>query len=226
MCNLGKDFCCENVATGQEKCVPHKEAQGIHCSPDGAWLVAMGCTTSSMCGPAQRCCVQEPVPGFLQTACAATCQHEEVCVPGLAGGECKDPARFDCVASDASRTGGHCVAKGAAASKVVQCPAGLLRVAAPGRPGGACAHTCPREGLSPCEGGWGCWMVPAMKDDGSTGEPVLACVPRPPPPTGGDAECAAITPQPMGHPCGDGGTCGPFMAYADGKGLHSPCLMP
>jgi hypothetical protein len=224
MCNLGKDFCCENVATGQEKCVAHEDAQGFHCSPDGAWLVAMGCTTSSMCGPAQKCCVQEPVPGFFQTACAATCQREEACVPGLAGGECKDPPSFDCVASDASRTGGHCVARAASGAKVVPCRAGLERIAAPGHPGGACAHTCEREGR-PCEGGWGCWMVSAMKDDGSSGEAILACVPKPPPPTGGDAVCAALS-GPMGKPCGDGGTCGPFMEYADGWGLHSPCVMP
>ena len=226
MCNLGKDFCCENIASGREKCVPHEEAQGFHCSPDGAWLVAMGCTTSSMCGPAQKCCVEEPVAGFLQTVCAATCQHEEVCVPGLAGGECKDPKSFDCVASDASRTGGHCAARSAAGGKGVHCGARLVRVASPGSPGGRCAPSCTGDGADTCPAGRMCMGVPAVNDDGSTGEPVMACNPRPPPPTGGDAVCASISPNPMGHPCGNGKTCGPFMDYGDGRGLRSPCIGP
>jgi len=77
MCNLAKDYCCENVASGEGKCAPHEKAKGLQCSDDGAWRVAIGCSTSSMRGPAQKCCVQEPVPGFLQTVCAASCQHEE-----------------------------------------------------------------------------------------------------------------------------------------------------
>ncbi len=112
MCNLGKDYCCENAATGEAKCVPHKEAKGLQCGDDGAWRVAIGCTTSSMCGPAQRCCIQEPVPGFLQTVCAASCDHEEVCVPKLPGGECRDTVSFECVASPASRTGARCLLQG------------------------------------------------------------------------------------------------------------------
>ena len=112
MCNLGKDYCCENVATGEAKCVPHAEAKGLTCSDDGAWRVAIGCSTSSMCGPAQKCCIEEPVPGFLQTVCAASCDHEEVCVPNLPGGECRDKSSFDCVASPASRTGARCLLTG------------------------------------------------------------------------------------------------------------------
>jgi len=111
MCNLAKDYCCENAATGEAKCVPHKDAKGLTCGDDGAWRVAIGCTTSSMCGPAQRCCIQEPVPGFLQTVCAESCEHEEVCVPNLPGGECRDKD-FDCIASPASRTGARCLVGG------------------------------------------------------------------------------------------------------------------
>jgi hypothetical protein len=222
MCNLAKEYCCENVAGGQEKCVAHKEAKGLQCGDDGAWRVAIGCSTSSMCGPAQKCCVQEPAPGFLQTVCAPTCQHEEVCVPNLSGGSCKDPASFDCVASDTSRTGGRCIAKTTAGSKVAQCAKGQVRIASPGSPGGVCTSTCTGMGIT-CPSGRVCGGVSTVNDDGSIGDQAMACNPRPTF-TGGDAICNSITPNPMLHPCGAGMICGPVMDYSDGKGVHSPCV--
>jgi hypothetical protein len=165
MCNLAHDVCCENAATGQERCVPRAQSKGNHCGDDGAWLVAMNCTTSSMCGPAQKCCVQEPSSGFLQTVCAPTCQHEEVCVPNLPGGGCKDATKFDCVASESSRTGGRCVAKSGAQTQVVKCGAGQVRIVAAGKPGGVCAETCG----SICAGGVNPVEATLLKDDGTPG---------------------------------------------------------
>lgn len=184
MCNLAKDYCCENAATGQEKCVPHKDAKGLSCSDDGAWRLAIGCSTSSMCGPSQKCCVQEPVPGFLQTVCAATCQHEEACLPNMPGAECKDPQKFDCVASPTSRTGGRCVANGGAGVKVAQCPAGLVRIVATGKPGGECVESCG----SMCSGGEDPVEATMLKDDGSPGAKINV---RPQAPKPKLAQCGA-----------------------------------
>jgi hypothetical protein len=106
------------VTTGEEKCVTRAEKRGkaSQCTADGKWLLAMECSQYTGCPAGQKCCVQEPVPGFLQSVCATSCQHEEACT---VNGACKDPG-FACSNAPNSRSGGRCVHKAQPPFKVPQ----------------------------------------------------------------------------------------------------------
>jgi len=121
-CDLRSQACCDNLRTGDHRCLPKAGArQDMHCGLGEEWAFAMSCGQSTDCAGGATCCnyplvpimpgmLEDPGPYVgpvagtrMEQVCDDSCPTHEVCATN---GRCK--GYWGCENAPDSRPGGIC----------------------------------------------------------------------------------------------------------------------